>query len=92
MEKIKFKARENEVNYSIDHMMEAFNDILEAMNNKLFKDIELIQDNEGIAIRYYVTINDKQITKYFETDQGEPELKADIMEYLFSMLDGVANI
>ena len=92
MEKITWKAREHETDYPIDHMMEAFDDILAAMSNKLFKDIELIQDNEGIAIRYYVTINDKQITKYFETDQGEPELKADIMEYLFSMLDGVANI
>jgi len=92
MEKITWKAREHETNYSLDHMMEAFDDILAAMSNKLFKDIELIQDNEGIAIRYYVTINDKQITKYFEADQGAPELKADIMEYLFSMLDGAANI
>lgn len=92
MKKITFKARENENNYSIDHMMEAFSDILEAIGSKLFKDIELIQDRQGIAIRYYVTINDKQITKYFETDQGGPELKADIMEYLFSMLDGAANI
>lgn len=92
MEKIKFKARENEVNYSIDHMMEAFSDILEAIGSKLFKDVELIEDKNGIALKYYVTINDKQITKYFETDQGGPELKADIMEYLFSMLDGAANI
>ena len=92
MTTILWKAGEHENNYSLEHMFEAFEDILEATGSGLFKDIELIESNNTIAIRYYVTLNDKQVTKEFNADQGGPELKADIMEYLFSMLDGAANI
>ena len=81
---------ENKADYSIETMLEAFKDILEATGADLFQDIELIEFNKDIALKYKVYSN--EIVKQFDTNQGTPELKADIMEHLFSMLDAAANL
>lgn len=79
--------------YSIEHMVEAFGDILEATGSKLFDNIELdIRDGEQFKLEYDVTITGTHITKLFNMDQGLPEIKSDIMAFLFSMLDGAVNI
>lgn len=83
---------ENKADYSIGHMLEAFTDILSATGSDLFQDIQLVEQDNGLVLKYLVTPTGNEIIKEFNTDQGTPELKADIMEHLFSMLDAAANL
>lgn len=83
----------NGPDYSLDHMMEAFADILEATGSKVFDNIELdIRDGEQFKLDYDVTLTGTHITKLFDMEQGLPEIKTDIMAFLFSMLDGAVNL
>lgn len=83
----------NGPDYSLDHMMEAFTDILEATGSKVFDNIELdIRDGEQFKLDYDVTLTGTHITKLFDMEQGLPEIKTDIMAFLFSMLDGAVNL
>lgn len=71
-------------------VFEAFTDILEAMHTGLFTEITFDADR-GI-LEYYLPMIDKHVTKIFDTEQAPPELAADVMQWLFSMLDGAANL
>lgn len=83
---------ENKPDYSLCHMMEAFTDILKATKSDVFDEIALETNDDQLYLRYKVNLTGVYITKLFNMDQGEPELKSDVMEYLFSMLDGAVNL
>ena len=86
---------DNQPDYSIGHMLDAFDDIhrLVCRVSPFFENVSFGYTQEGQpALSYTVTASDCEITKLFNADQGEPELKADIITYLFSMLDAAANL
>lgn len=71
-------------------VFEAFSDILETMKTGLFDNITY--DADRAVLDYDLPMIDKHITKIFDTEQAPPELAADLMQWLFSMLDGAANL
>lgn len=84
---------DNNPDYSITHMIEAFADIYQCMKSDLFDNLEYGHTADGQpALWYDVVPTDTAICKVFNADQGAPELKADIITYLFSMLDSAANL
>lgn len=85
---------DNQPNYCIEHLLEAFNDIhsLVCRVHPFFENVSFGYTTEGQpALRYTVTATECEIIKLFNADQGQPELISDITAYLFSMLDAAAN-
>ena len=70
------------------HVFEAFSDILEITGNGIFDNICFFPDEGYLTYEAY----GKPIKKFFDMTQGTPELVADLMDWLFSMLDAVANM
>ena len=66
----------------------AFSDILEVTGNGIFKNICFFPDEGYLTYEAY----GKPIKKVFNMQQGTPELASDLMDWLFSMLDAVANM
>ncbi len=81
--------------YSIEHLLNAFEDIHGAMcpRSPFFDNVQYGETSDGQpALRYTVTATGKDCIKLFDGNQGEPELITDITAWLFSMLDGAANL
>ena len=72
-----------------DEVVEAFRDILEATNNTFFQNITY-DDLEGI-LEYDNNLGE-HFVKPFDLTQGTPEIVADLLQWLFSMLDAAANL
>ena len=97
MDKLNYKIfnEEDLPEYELSHIMEAFDDILSAIckNNPVFSNIAFGTTSDGApALRYTVNATNKECLKLFKADQGLPELKADLITWLFSLLDGAVNI
>lgn len=71
------------------HVFEAFTDILEAIRSDLFSNVSF-DEAEG-SLTYYV-YGETKVQKLFDMTQGTPEVVADMLQWLFSMLDGAANL
>ena len=71
-----------------EHVFEAFMDIYERLDSKLFKNITF---DRAEGVLEYDSIRG-HIVKTFDLTQGTPEVVADVMQWLFSMLDGAANL
>ena len=72
-----------------EHVFEAFEDIIERMDNVVFENI-VFDSTDGIL--KYDTVYGKHVEKAFDMTQGAPEITADVMQWLFSMLDATANV
>ena len=70
------------------HIMEAFSDIASCFNHNIFEDI--VYDDEQGTLSY--TVYGKRITRVFDMTQATPEIAQDILQWVFSMLDAMANI
>lgn len=69
------------------HVYEAFTDILERTGTGCFENITF-DEQEGV-LQY--DVYGKHITRIFDYDQGTPEVVTDMLQWFFSMLDGIAN-
>ena len=84
---------DNKPDYPIDGLTEVLEDILERMNPGAFSGVTFGINKEGKpALRYIVNLTDTEIIKLFDGEQGTPELKADVIEFMFGMLDSAANV
>lgn len=83
-----FNKFDNVIYQQPDEVFEAFTDILEATGSSFFKNIQF-DFLEG-ALEYDSDAG--HCVKYFNMEQGTPELVADVMQWLFSMLDAAANL
>lgn len=72
------------------NVFDAFSDIWERIGSSFFENITY-DDNEGV-IEYDVPDTNRHIVKVFDKSQGLPEYTADVMQWLFSMLDGAVNM
>lgn len=83
-----FKA-ENPIIYSTPgDVFEAFKDIIEAFGCKPFENITFDIENGRLEYDCY----GKHIIKLFDMEQAEPEQATDVIQWLFSMLDTIANL
>ena len=85
---IKFKIHDT-IYQQPDEVVEAFRDILEAVNSNFFQNI-MYDDLEGVL--EYDNIYGEHFIKPFDMTQGTPEITADVLQWLFSMLDAAANL
>jgi hypothetical protein len=83
-----FSKDDNTIYNQPDDVFEAFTDILEATGSGIFKNIQF--DYLDGVLEYDSTAG--HCVKYFNMEQGTPELVSDIMQWLFSMLDAAANL
>ena len=72
------------------HVFEAFSDIAERIDSKLLDNITY--DVEEGVLEYDQTLTNKHIRVTFDMTQGTPEIVTDLMQWLFSLLDSMANI
>lgn len=95
MKNYKLFKKDDQPNYTIEHLLEAFEDIHAAMcpRQPFFKNVSFGRTADGeLALRYQVAMTGKDCIKLFNDDQGTPEIIADLTAWLFSMLDGAANL
>lgn len=72
------------------HVFEAFSDIAEKIDSKLLDNITFYAD-EGV-LEYDQTLTNKHIRVTFDMTQGTSEIVNDLLQWLFSLLDSMANI
>ena len=82
--------KDNQPDYNINSLTEVLNDILDRLNPAAFNGIKFYMDHGTPVLNYTVGLTGTEIRKEFEPDQGIPELKADVIEFMFSMLDYAA--
>lgn len=83
-----FEATPERIYKDPGYVFEAFGDIIKTTGNDIFDKIVFYEDEGVLTYEAY----GKPIKKIFNMDQGTPELTADIMDWLFSMLDAIANL
>jgi len=77
---------------TMEGALEAWQQIADKMGNTIYKNVRCVTAPSGKpAIAYHVTINDEEILKVFD-DTDATQFTADVMQWLFSMLDGIANL
>lgn len=74
---------------SPEHVFEAFSDIQEALHNKIFENIVFNAD-EGV-LEYDSTLTGEHLRVVFDYTQATPEITADVLQWMFSMLDTIVN-
>lgn len=72
------------------HVFKVFSDIIERLGTGLFDNITYDDDN-GV-IEYDVPDIGKHIIKVFDMKQARPEIAADVLQWVFSMLDSIVNV
>ena len=70
------------------HVFDAFEDIAKCFKECIFENITFDSD-KGI-LEYDVF--EKHIVKPFDMSQATPEIAADMVQWMFSMLDAMANL
>ena len=82
-----FDATTEQIYTIPEHVYEAFTDIKNCFKGCMFENIQF-DAAEGV-LEYDVF--DKHIVKPFDMTQAAPEIAADMIQWLFSMLDAMAN-